>query len=353
MQFKQKTGAALLCAAGALGGLTLATGAASANETILFNCFFPPQHYVCKEMLPEMRKRIESVTQRRVRIQFAPKSLTAPGDVYDGVIRGVMDGGVQFNAFLAGRVHGVAMSLLPFVGNEESAETSVALWRTYQKFFANKNEYGDTVLVGLWATNGAEFYSMNATPIQSIADIKNRKMFSVPGPAANLLKAFGSAVVAGPAVQMLESVSKGVVDGYTGVPISSIWEFKLAPYTKSITVFERKVFQPTFSFFIAKRKWDKISQADRDAIMKALGEDFSRFAGTVADKYQQISIKHAADNKIVTVKGNPDVLKEMLAVAQPAYDAWKKKAASMGVDGDAALAFYRQVYLEEKAKSKK
>lgn len=353
MAFKHIAGAALLGAGVVAGGLTLAPRPAAANETILFNCFFPPQHYVCKEMLPELRRRVESATQRRVRIQFAPKSLTAPGDVYDGVIRGVMDGGVQFNAFLAGRVHGVAMSLLPFVGNEESAETSVALWRTYQKFFADKNEYGDAVLLALWATNGAEFYSMNNTPIQSIADIKNRKMFSVPGPAANLMKELGSAVVAGPAVQMLESVSKGVVDGYTGVPISSVWEFKLAPYTKSITVFERKVFQPTFSFFVAKRKWDKISPADRDAIMKALGEDFSRFTGTVADKYQQTGIKHAADNKIVTVKGSPDVLAEMMKVAQPAYDAWKKKAASMGVDGDAALAYYRQVYLEEKAKSKK
>ena len=165
MAFRKFSGAALLCAAGALAGAALAPVPAAANETILFNCFFPPQHYVCKEMLPEMRRRVESATQRRVRLQFAPKSLTAPGDVYDGVIRGVMDGGVQFNAFLAGRVHGVAMSLLPFVGNEESAETSVALWRTYQKFFADKNEYGDAVLVALWATNGAEFFSMNATPI--------------------------------------------------------------------------------------------------------------------------------------------------------------------------------------------
>lgn len=326
---------------------------ASAAETILFNCFFPPQHYVCKEMLPELRKRIEGATQRRVRIQFPAKSLTAPGDVYDGVIRGVMDGGIQFNAFLANRVHGVGMSLLPFVGNEESAETSVALWKTYQKFFGDKNEYGEAVLLSVWATNGAEFFSMNNTPIQTVDDIKNRKMFSVPGAAANLLKAAGSAVVAGPAVQMLETVSKGVVDGYTGIPVSSIWEFKLTNYTKSVTVFDRKVFQPTFSFFVSRKKWDKISKDDQAAIMKVMGEDYARHAGSIADKYQASGFKHAKDNKIQFVKGNPETLKQLQALGQPAIDAWKAKAKSMGVDGDAALAYYHQAYMEEKAKAKK
>ena len=111
--------------------------------------------------------------------------------------------------------------------------------------------------LAVYATNGAEFWSMTDQPIRSIDDIKSRKMWALPGVTANVIKGTGSAVVAGPAVQMLEIISKGVVDGYTGVPYSSVTQFKLKDYTKSGTIFKRKIFTPTFSFFVHEKKWNR------------------------------------------------------------------------------------------------
>jgi len=54
-------------------------------------------------MLPELKQRIETATEGRVKVNVPPKSLAAPPDQYDGVVGGVMDGALQFNAFIANK----------------------------------------------------------------------------------------------------------------------------------------------------------------------------------------------------------------------------------------------------------
>lgn len=343
----------VLATAALLAGSLAIPQQASAAERILFNCFFPPQHFVCRQVLPEMRRRIEKATEKRVRIQIPPKSLARPRDLYDGVAKGVMDGAVQYNGFIANMAPGIQFGHLPFVGNEESELTSVALWQTYQKFFGDKNEFGEAVLLSVWALNGAEIYSLTDKPIETLADIKSRKMWAIPGTPANLMKKAGASVVAGPAVQMLEIISKGVVDGFAGVPINAVRTYKITSYTKSATIFDRKIFQPTFSFYVAKRKWNKIEKKDQAAIRAVLGADFARYAGKIADRHQAAGKKDAIKNGIKFVNGSAATLKDLQRLGNPVIEGWLKKVSAMGVDGKAVLAFYRKAYEDEKAKAKK
>ncbi|MGA8005066.1 MAG: TRAP transporter substrate-binding protein DctP [Burkholderiales bacterium] len=343
--------ASLLAIGAALAAAGIAPRNASA-QTILFNCFFPPQHYTCRVMLRDWSKQIAKATDGRVKFNIPPKSLAAPSDQYDGVVNGVMDGAIQFNQFISNKVTGIQIGQLPFIGTESAESGSVALWRTYRKFFAKKDEYGPVKLLADYATNGAEFWSMTDKPILSIEDLKERKMWALPGVTANIIKATGSAVVAGPAVQMLETISKGVVDGYVGVPFSSVTSFKLLDYTKSGTIFPDKIFTPTFSFFISLKKWNTISPADRKAIVALSGEKISRHFGQVQDGVQKKSKIAVAKHGIKTFPGDPAMLARLEAIGQPMTDAWLKKVAAMGVDGKAAIAYYRKVLAEEDAKRK-
>jgi TRAP-type C4-dicarboxylate transport system substrate-binding protein len=317
---------------------------ASAKENILFNCFFPPQHYVCSKFLPELDKRIEAATEGRVGLRVPPKSLAAPPDQFDGVVSGVMDGAVQFNGFLAAQAPGAQFAMLPFLGHADSEAASVAYWDTYQKHFADKDEYGEAVLIALFALNGGDIFSVTDKPINSVADLESRKIWSVPGATSKLLADTGSSVVSGPAVQMLELVSKGVVDGHVGVPQSEVTQYKLTDYTKSATVFDEKIFQATFSFFISKAKWNSISEADRAAIQAAVGGDFVRWMGA-----EQDAIFDAAHNELVAagvefVEGSPTFLTELKALGQPQIDAWLNEMKTRGVDGQAVLDDYKAAY---------
>ena len=328
-------------------------GTAAAGETILFNCFFPPQHFMCTEMVPEFGHRIEQATEGRVKLQIPPKSVAAPADQYDAVVNGVVDGALQFNTFIANRVHGIQVTHLPFVGSEASEPASVAAWRTYQKFFVAKDEYKGVVLLSLFVSNGGEFASTIDKPIRTVQDIKDRKMWALPGTTAEVVKATGSPVVSGPAVQMLEIISKGVVDGYAGVPTSSTEQFKLTPYTKSITIFSRKIFQPSFSFFISQAKWSKIEPKDQKAILAATGGDYARWIGALQDVKHKANVKKVYAAGVQRIKGDDAELDKLVALGQPLVEGWLKSVGAIGVEGKQVIDFYRKAIAEEEAKLEK
>jgi len=143
-----------------------------------------------------------------------------------------------------------------------------------------------------------------------------------------------------------------VVDGYTGVPYSSVTQFKLKDYTKSGTIFKSKIFTPTFSFFIHEKKWNAISAADRKAIVALSGEKMSRHFGQVQDAVQKKARDGLLKGGLTIVKGDDAVLAQLEAIGQPMTDAWVKKVAAMGIDGKAVIAYYKSVLAEEDAKRK-
>ena len=326
--------------AAVLAATTAFAAPATANERIIFNCFFPAKHYVCTKFMPELKERIETATEGRVRVNTPPKSLAGPPDQYDGVVGGVMDGALQFNAFIANQVPGIQFSMLPFINGTRSEVAGPALWDTYQEFFADKNEYGEAVLISVYASSGNEIFSLNDTPIQTLDDIGSRKMWGLPGVVANTLKGTGSSVVAGPAVQMLEIISKGVVDGYAGIPWASVRAFQLTDYTVSATELDTKLFQPTFSFLISKDKWEKFSAEDQDAIMAVMGADFAAWAGAFQDNINAEGRGALIEAGIVPVAGSAELETGLRDLGRPITDAWVAKAGDMGVDGQAVTDFY-------------
>lgn len=333
----------MITGAFALAALT-ASAPAQAAETILFNCFFPPRHYVCTDFLPELGERISMATEGRVKLRMPPKSLAAPPDQMEAVTNGVMDGAVQFNGFLRAQVPGVQFSMLPFVGHADSSATSVALWETYQKHFAEQDEYGEAVLLSLFALNGGDIFSVTDRPITSVQDLAERKIWSVPGVTAKVVADSGASVVSGPAVQMLEVVSKGVVDGYLGMPQSEVTQYKLTGYTKSATIFDEKIFQATFSFFVSRDKWEAISEADRDAIRAALGSDFPRWMGARQDEIFAKANQEMKDEGVSFLPGDAAFLAELKSLGQAAVDDWKTEVSAMGIDGEAVLADYQRAH---------
>lgn len=332
---------AAIVGAAAASTLACAPITASAAERIVFNCFFPPQHYACTQWAPEIKRRIEEATEKRVRVNVPPKSLAAPPDQYDGVVGGVMDAALQFNPFIANQVPGIQFSLLPFAGAADSEAVNPALWETYEKFFADKDEYGDAVLLSVTSTNGSDLFSMTSEPILSVEDIGNRKMWALPGVVANTIKEAGSSVVAGPAVQMLEIISKGVVDGYAGIAFSEVAALKLIDYTDSATLTEGKLFQPTFSVLISRAKWDNIAPEDQEAIMAVMGADFAKWAGAVQDGINHAARETAVAGGVEIVTGPPELEAGLRKLSQPMVDAWIAQVSAMGIDGQEVLDFYR------------
>lgn len=324
----------------AAAALTLVAGHAAAESRLLINCFAPPQHVMCRDILPAWKADVERATAKRVMIDFPAKSMAPPPAQWESVTKGVFDGALQFNGFIANQVAGTRVAMAPFVAVSNAEAMSVALWRTYEKYMADKGEYRPVRLLGLFTAPGADFYSLNDTPITTVESLKSRKMWALPGATSTLLKDMGTPVVSGPAVQMHETIARGVVDGFVGIPASDVIAFKLASYVKSVTVTKRKIFAPAFSFFVSNEKWAKIPEEDQKAILSVSGEKFAALAGGAWRKLEDGATAELKKAGVRFVEASPAFEEALIKASASFTEGWIKEAGAKGIDGKAALEFY-------------
>jgi TRAP-type C4-dicarboxylate transport system substrate-binding protein len=324
-----------------LACLVLLPAQAAAETKIVFNIFTPPSHFIWP-VLRGWAQDVARVTEGRVTLEFPAESVAPPPKILEAVKNGVADGGFMFNAFLAPKIKGPMVGQLPWmVPADQSAAASVALWRTYQKFFADKGEFADVHLLSLNHWGGAGLCSVSGTPITTLDDLKKRKLWALAGNVSTIVKNLGISFVAGPAVQIHEYVSRNVVDAYTGITWESINSFKAASYTKSCVLFDRYMQSANFSVFMNKGTWAKLGQADRDAITKIAGEPLALRIGGSFDKANGAAKAMLVKQGVTFAKIHPDLLAALEKAAAPVQAQWIESVKPMGVDGKAAIAFMR------------
>jgi TRAP-type C4-dicarboxylate transport system substrate-binding protein len=319
----------------------LATGfvpAGAQTTTVLFNVFTPLGSPTYTKVLAPWFVDIEKVTEGRVKINRPPQSLAPPPEQLNMVVSGVADGAFQFNAFLQKSHPLLQIGFLPGTMTSGKAD-AIALWRTYQKFFADKNPFNDVVLLGFFASPPGHIYNIDKKPIQSLADLSGKKSWSIPGVTAQAMGRTGVSVVPGPAVRMYEIISKGVVDVFCCIEYGDLNAFKVLQYLGAVTEVDGAVFSPKFSVFISARKWSEISKADQAAIMKLSGEALARRSALIDEQNAEVRKKYLADGGTI-VKASDAFNAELKKAWQPIIDGWIAEADKLGVNGREALDFY-------------
>jgi len=318
--------------------LAFAIGPASAATRLIVNCFWPPQHAVCQKILPTWGKWVAEATEGRVKIAIPPKSLAAPPEQWASVEKGIADVAAQFNGFIANRVWGPTVAMNPFIATPDAPAMSEALWDTHKKFFPN--EYKGVKLLSLWVITPGDLWSQTDVPVNSMADLKARKIWALPGTNANIMKAVGAGVVAGPAVQMNEIISRGVVDAFVGVSPASVRDFRLIPYTKSMTQFQRRIYSTSFSFIMSEKKWNALSKKDQAAIESVSGPKFGRMAAAYWVESDKSAVGEIDKAGIKVVKADPAFEAALIKVGDGLTKKWIETANKRGLDGQATYDFY-------------
>jgi TRAP-type C4-dicarboxylate transport system substrate-binding protein len=326
----------------AVASLTLfvafAVSPASAATRLIVNCFWPPQHAMCQKILPTWGKWVDEATEGRVKIAIPPKSLAAPPEQWAAVEKGIADAAPQFNGFVQNRVWGPTVAMNPFIATTDAPAMSEALWDTYKKHFAN--EYKGVKLLSVWVITPGDLWSQTDTPVNSIEDLKSRKIWALPGTNANIMKAIGAGVVAGPAVQMNEIVSRGVVDAFVGVSPASVRDFRLIPYTKSMTQFQRRIYSTSFSFVMSEKKWNELSKKDQAAIESVSGAKFGRMAAAYWVESDSTAVGELNKAGVKVVKADPAFEAALIKIGDGLTKTWIETANKRGLDGQATYDFY-------------
>lgn len=335
-----------------MGGLLLAAGAlsAQAQTKLIMNNFFPPAHFI-RGVMKQWTADIEAATDGRVTFEIPAGSLAPPPQQVNAVRGGIADVAMTSNVFIQQQAPMMSYSSLPFLVNDPEA-ASVANWRTYDKFLADKaplKRLGVKVL-SVFNFGSTQLYGLQDQPIQSLDELKSKRLWALPGYPAETLKNMGISPVTGPAVNVSETVAKGVVDAFYGITYDSVTDFKAAPYVHNIVQFPYGGTSTSFSLFINQRAWARISDQDKATILKLSGEALARKAGAAAKASADKALKKMEADGIKVVKADPALYAAFQDAAKPLYDKFYRDAGKIGTDGPAMLKFFKAEYASEAGK---
>ncbi|MDP7100491.1 MAG: TRAP transporter substrate-binding protein DctP, partial [Rhodospirillales bacterium] len=266
------------------------------------------------------------------------KSLAPPPRQWSMVTSGVADLSMLANFFEGRRLTLTELAALPF-GTSTAQKTSVALWKTYKKYFESANEFKGVKLLGLFVHGGGDL-NIVRKPITQASDLKNLKIRVARGISSKGMKAVGAVLVPTPGAKVFQVVSKGIVDGAI-LPMSDIHKMKMIPYIKYIYTIPGKFYNTAFSIILNQKKWDGLSKDIQAAITSKTGINLANHAKAWDDGLTAAlpAFKKAG---IKVEQASPKMISELKSKFA-SFDAdWIASAAKKGVDGKAALAFYRK-----------
>ena len=318
-------------------GMLAAYAPASAKTSLLFNIFVPPKHLIRAAIAEGWIKRVEAASWGEISVRIPGKTLAPAPRQWGMVTDGIADVTIMYNVFERRRLTLIQMSYLPF--NIPSAKAAgVALWRTHKKHFEKANQFKGVKLLGFFYLPPGAIHSLGK-PIAKVSDFQGLKVRVSPGTPAKFAEAMGGVPVPTPGIKAYEVVSKGVVDAML-FPPSDTYSLKMVPFVKHTVLVPGGAYGASFSLFMNQKKFDGLSDAEKAAVMASSGEKIAE-DGVAMDKLNQVGLDALKKNGATISTADAAFMAEAKKRMEFLTKAWLADAKKAGVDGQAALDFYR------------
>jgi len=275
---------------------------AYAKQSWTCSVFTGPKHFINKALKP-WGKNVEKATNGEVRVRFLPVSAAPPPKQIDGIAAGTYDCAFIFHAFTRKRAVGPQFGILPFLSAGSAEHGSIAFWRTWRKHFGQKGEFDDDgiKILSMFQFPGVHFWTAKDKPINSIAD-------------------------------MMAGITRAGILNFAGIQ-----------FPKSGTFTSKSIMAPSFAWLLSKKKWDALPGNVKRAVTDVSGEKLARAVGLEADKFETISANKLAKAGVKEIKASKSFEAALMKAANPQIDAWIKRAATIGVDGNKVIADFNKI----------
>lgn len=330
-------------------GLVLATtlgvvsSAAYSETTLIVGTWLPPTTVQNSIVWPTWAGWVEEATEGRVKVKIE-YDVGHPKSYFQLVEDGVIDVGFSYHGYVPGRFKLPMVAEQPGLGVGAEA-ASVALWRVQQKYFNTADEFSGLELLGMFTHGPGQL--MTTIPIESIADLKGKKIRIGGGVQADIAERMGVAPVAAPATKLYEMMQQGVVDG-TMLPVGQQKAQRLSEVTQYLTTIPGGMYLGTFSMFINPDFLAGLDPKDREAIMSVSGEKLSAMAGKAWEETDQEGLDFARQQGVNIVEHDQKsrFTQDFLMLAEGMDQAWIDSVSDIKVDARAALDDLRSIARE-------
>lgn len=329
----------LLAALAGAFSLALVAPLASAQTTLTMSSWVGPNHLLTRDVLQAWATAAEKATAGRVKFQMLAKHPSAAPGTFDSVRDGLVDVSYVTASYTPARHPLPLIAELPGAGATGEIN-SVAFSRIHWKYLHAANEYKGVKLLGVFTHGPGQMFTVKK-PVLTVADLDGMKIRSGGGISEASAKALGASPLVKPAPESYELLSAGVADG-TFFPSESIKSFNLDKVVKYATFFPGGFYSSSFGFFMNEDKWNKLSKQDQDAIMSVSGEVLARMAGKAWDTADKVGVETMKAANVQITDASPAFVADVKKRTEPLVQDWIKSAKAKGVDGDKAVAEFRE-----------
>lgn len=327
-------------AAAAMALSAVPTVIAAEPIELIFNYYPPQQGPLFKNVIKPWARAVEESSEGTLKITIPTAAMGPPGKALDLVQDGVADIGVLS---VVGKEEQLSLYLLgdiPLLA-ETSKGASIAAWKTHERFFADAGQFVETIPLTLWMLAPNSLVS-NKNAILSPEDFNGFKMHTEGMNRIRIFENLGATPVPGPGRDQFEYVSSGVADG-TAQPIGAAAILGLTNASKAVTTVPGGVGRVPFGLVINRDRFEGLPEIAQQAILSNSGVKTATKMGIGWDQVDAMGLKRFKEAGIDVHVASEDLVAAIREASAFQVDEWLANAAAAGVDGQAAMDYYKEV----------
>ena len=308
-----------------------------AEVVLTFNKASAPKFVINTAIIDPYLKKISEVTEGRVQFIDPPVVNRDARAQLELVEKGQADAAYVFNGYLQASHPLLQLPMQPMMGGM-AYQTAVALWELHDAHLSDVDSFGDVRLLGFVGAPAAHIWRLREAPVVPGEDLVKTNEYTVPY--------FDGLDTRGAAAVREENASwLAAYDEKQGNPLTfamahgaaragGIWNDN-----RTVTELPNGVYTPTFSVIISDAAWDRISEADQEAILSVSGRVLSE-ASERWDEFDNGHRRIMIEQGLDVVKADVELLAELQDRSRAGLDRWIITADRMGLQGYDALQFY-------------
>ncbi|MCC6006583.1 MAG: TRAP transporter substrate-binding protein [Rhodobacteraceae bacterium] len=314
-----------------------AAGAVQAQTVLTFNWAIPPTHLMRTEIFEPWAARVAEVTDGELQVQFTTTSLGPMPRQVEIVMDGVVDLAWSVHGYTPERFPHAGVSELPFLTLTGEA-ASVAYWRAYQEFFADKGEHEGYRLLAVYVHSPGTVMS-RATMLDSLDAFDGLLIRSGGGMQDRVAAALGAAVVSSPAPTTYELLSNGVVEATLMTP-DGYTSFNLSDFINVQLLVPGGLFNSSFYVLMNEDSYAALPEHLREALDSVTGEYLSAMGGRGFDTVSAEALEVMREAGGTIIEADEAMVAAMRERIEFLQEEWVEMIGRVyGVDGNEVIAF--------------
>lgn len=317
--------------------LALTASASAADVTLRVHHFLSADAPMHTEVLVPWEKAVEEQSGGRIDVQIFPSMQLGgkPPQLFDQARDGIVDVSWTLLGYTPGRFPLAEVFELPFMSGT-AAQTTAALQQFQAKYLGDEMRQVHPLL--LHAPAGYKFH-MTGEPIDSLDDLKGKKIRAPSRAMTEALNALGATAVGMPVPEVAQALTTGVIDG-AQIPWEVVGSLRVEEITKSHSEIGSEnggMSTSVMALVMNRAKYDSLPDDLKKVIDDNSGAKLAALAGEAFDR-----VETEERQKYVTAGAAINVIPEAELqpwrdATQPVLDAWVKQTTDAGQDGQAML----------------